>query len=316
MTIARPLRPTDVAALAAGGLHVNEALTWDRLGRVPGSGRLLGPAVEQWASLSTRRHVWVSIQGATIAGALSARPRGGRLAWEIDRLSIAPAADAAAVAPALLEATAASAIEAGVTRVFLRVESARAAELAVRRAGFTPYVTEWLMRLDGPLRGDPAPPAAALRHRSRVDGFPLFRLYNAVTPVGVRQQEAATYAEWIAAQERRGRGRGRLDDVAVEDGEASAWVRAASDGASGRIDLLSRPGVGAFTSTLIGDAVRSLGDRRPVSVLVPSYAGGLAAVLEEHGFAHAGEYTGFVRRLAIPICLYEPVRAHHSLVTA
>ncbi len=187
MTSARPIRPTDLVALAAGRLHVNDAVTWNSLGRPAHVGRLLWTAVEGWATLNLRRHIWVSTQGTAVFGAASARPRGGRLAWQIDRLSLAPEADESAVGEALLEAVASGAVEAGVMRVFLRLRSDRVDSLGVRRAGYTPYLTERLYVLNEPLAADAPEPSLPLRRRERVDGFPLFRLYNAVTPLSVRQ---------------------------------------------------------------------------------------------------------------------------------
>jgi hypothetical protein len=309
MTSAHPIRPTDLVALAAGRLHVNEAVTWDRLGQPPHVGRLLWPAVEGWATLNARRQIWVSGQATAVFGAVSVRPRGGRLAWQIDRLSIAPEADESAVGMALLDAAASSAVDAGVMRIFLRLRSDRVEELGVRKAGFTPYLTEHLYALAGPFAEEATGPTPPLRRRERADGFPLFRLYNAVTPLSVRQHEASTYAEWIAAQERRGRGRGRLDEVVADDGEATAWLRAVPDGSIGRIDLLAQAGSSVQHDALLAHAVRSLGKRRPICALVPAYAEGLAALLERHGFAAVEEYTSFVRRLVMPIALAEPVRA-------
>src|SRR5438874_4424162 len=91
MTTARPVRPTDLVALVSfdGRVYPNEAHTWDRLGRQPEGPRLLENALEQWLSFATGRHPWISIQGQTIRGVASARPRGSRLAWELDCLIVA-----------------------------------------------------------------------------------------------------------------------------------------------------------------------------------------------------------------------------------
>src|SRR5437763_1662541 len=103
MTTARPVRPTDLVALVSfdGRVYPNEAHTWDRLGRATESPRLLESAIEQWFSFATGRHTWISIQGQTIRGVVSARHRGSRLAWEVDCLIVA-AEDAEPVALDLL----------------------------------------------------------------------------------------------------------------------------------------------------------------------------------------------------------------------
>jgi hypothetical protein len=315
MTIARPVRPTDLVALAASRLQINEAITWDHLGRSSGASRLLWPAMESWATLNVRPRIWVCTRHGLLVGAASARPRGGRLAWEIDRLALAGDADPD-VAEKLLDAAATDAVAERVTRIFLRLRSERVEALHARRAAFAPYLTERLYALHGDLIADGGEVELPWRRRQRIDGFPLFRLYNAVTPLSVRQHEAISYAEWIAAQERRGRC--KLDHVLLEDGEARAWVRAMMVDRVGRIDLLLGPETAGMADTLLAQAVRALGARRPVYVLVPAYAEATAALLERHGFVAEETYTSLVRRLVVLDRLAEPTRsrARHPLVPA
>jgi len=315
MTTARPLRPTDLVALAASRLQFNEAVTWDHLGRSREGSRLLWPAVESWATLNARPHLWVCTRRGLLVGAASARPRGGRLAWEIDRLALASGADPD-VAATLLNAAAADAMAERVTRIFLRLRRERVEALGARRAAFAPYLTERLYALHGDLISDGGDVALPWRRRQRIDGFPLFRLYNAVTPLSVRQHEAISYAEWIAAQERRGRC--KLDHVLLQNGEAQAWVRAVTDGAVGRIDLVLGPEVADVADALLAQAVRALGARRPIYALVPAYAEATAALLERHGFVVEETYTSLVRRLVVLDQLAEPARsrARHPLVPA
>ncbi len=114
------------------------------------------------------------------------------------------------------------------------------------------------------------------------------------------------------------RGRGRLDEVVLSDGEATAWVRAAPSNGCGRIDLILRGDAAAQADGLLVHAVRALGERRPVFALVPAHAPGLAALLDRHGFAAGEEYTSFVRRLVMPAWLAESarVKARNPLVIA
>lgn len=318
MTTARPVRPTDLVALVSfdGQVYPNEAHTWDRLGRSPNGPRLIENAFEQWLSFATGRHTWISIQGQTIRGVASARPRGSRLAWEIDCLIVA-AEESEPILLALLGQLSAAAVRARVLRVFLRVEAGSDVVAAARKAGFMPLVSETLFRLSGGLEQESLAPELQVRERNRTDGFALFRLYNQVTPLDVRQLEAATYAEWIACQEKRSQGRGRLDAVAVVNGDVVAWVRAVPDGGTGRIDLLLHPDASHHAGALLSHAVQALGERRPLYCMVPAFAGSFAALLEERGFERGDDFIGMVKRLALPARQLAGARvpAHQPLAT-
>lgn len=317
MTTARPVRPTDLVALVSfdGRVYANEAHTWDRLGRREGA-RLLENALEQWFSFATGRHTWISVEGLTIRGVISARARGSRLAWEVDCLIIA-SDDVQPTLDALVEQLLDAATRAGTLRIFLRLEAGSATLEAARTLGFMPYVHETLLQLAEPAPELPLDPALTLRKRTRADGFALFRLYNAVTPESVRRYEAATYAEWIAGQERRSQGRGKHDLVAEQDGRLVAWLCAVPDGEIGRIDLLLHPDAAAHGPTLLAHAARLLGERRPLYSLVPRYAENLLALHREQGFVPVAEYAGMVKRLVTPIKEAKPVRvpAHQPLAT-
>src|SRR5262245_4241656 len=85
---ARTVRPTDLVALVShdGEVYPNEALTWERLAKGEGGPHPLGSALEQWFSFATGRYTWISVSGQSIRGMLSARRRGGGVAWEVDCL--------------------------------------------------------------------------------------------------------------------------------------------------------------------------------------------------------------------------------------
>ncbi|MHB8577870.1 MAG: hypothetical protein ACYDCQ_21365, partial [Dehalococcoidia bacterium] len=289
-------------------VYPNEAHTWDRLGRRSEGPNLLENAIEQWFPFATGRHTWISIQGQTIRGVVSARGRGSRLAWEVDCLIVADE-EAEPVLAALLEQLTRGAAAAKVLRIFLRVRAESALIEAARRHGFVPITPEFLLRFNGETPAIGPASDVVIRPRDRGDGFALFRLYNAVTPPEVRWLEAATYAEWIAAQEKRGGGRGRLDVVAELDGQIVAWVRAVQDDQIGRLDLLASPEASAQLPSLLSAALAALGSRRPAFCLAAAHAHGLAAFLQDAGFEQAEEYMSLVKRVAIPIHEAKPVRA-------
>lgn len=310
MSTTRTVRPTDVVALVSfdGRIYPNEAWTWDRLGDQPAS-RVLSTAVEQWFSFATGRHTWVSLQGQTLLGLISARRRDGRAAWEVDCL-IAAADSPERVALNLFDRLSADAVQFGVQKLFLRVAAGSEMVESARQTGFVGYVTEWLLRLDqASFPERPLPAGLVLRPRERADEHALYQLYNAAAPPDVRLIEALTFAEWKSGAERRGGGRGAADVVGERDGRIVARLRTSRDGEGGRADLLLHPDEWPSTEALLSWLVRDLRDRRPIHIAVPFYARPVAERMESSGFVVIGEYALLAKRLAQPIWQRRPVRA-------
>jgi hypothetical protein len=314
MSAARTVRPTDLVALVSfdGRVYPNEARTWERLGCRPEPPSVLGSAVEQWFSFATGRHTWISIQGQTIRGLISARPRGTRAAWEVDCL-IAAAADPERVALDLFERLSAGGVRYGAQKVFLRLEAGSDLIRPARKAGFVPYATERLLRLSGApqhVRTDLSLPVGIiLRPRERQDDAALFQLYNRVVPHPVRMVEAATLAEWQAAQERRRAGRRAVDLVGERDGRIVLHLRAGRSDDAGRLDLTTETRAAEEIDALVAWGLRELGSRRPVYTVVPGYDRPLEERLLVAGFEPAGEYELLAKRLAQPVRVTSPARA-------
>src|SRR5437588_271187 len=81
-----------------------------------------------------------------------------------------------------------AALEARVMRLFLRAEAGSEVLPAAHKAGFMPAAREWLLQLAGDTAGAALDAGVELRDRRRTDGFPLFRLYNLLTPIEVCEQ--------------------------------------------------------------------------------------------------------------------------------
>jgi hypothetical protein len=124
----------------------------------------------------------------------------------------------------------------------------------------------------------------------------------------VRQYEAATFQEWLAAQEDRSRGRGRVDQIGEHQSRAMAWVRASREADQGRIDLLIHPDTWTETDTLLALGLSRLRPEKPVFSLVRDYARPVREHLEAAGFEMAGDYVSLVKRLALPIQALRPRR--------
>jgi hypothetical protein len=309
MTRPRPARPTDIVPLVAfdGRVFPNEAHPWDRLGCAPAGPHVLGSAMEQWFSFATGRRTWVSVQGQTVRGVVSARKRATRLAWEIDTL-IAADEDAESIGLMLFDQVVAGAARAGVHKLFLRLETGSDLLPAAHRAGFISYARETLLELDGEHPTDAPPPKLRLRPHQRGDAYTLYQLYCKATPAEVRQVEAATFQEWLAAYEERSRGRARLSLVAEHQSRAMAWVRASREANLGRLDLLVHPDAWPETDALLAAGLSRLRPGQPVFCLVRDHAQPVRERLEAAGFTATCEYVCLAKRLALPVRALQPRR--------
>ncbi|HJX61030.1 MAG TPA: hypothetical protein VJ578_00545 [Dehalococcoidia bacterium] len=310
--VARPLRPTDLPVLAslwargklplAGGEAVafcNEARVWERLGLEEHSVALLERALQQWAPIGSGRLSWVAVRGLAIRGVASARRRARRSVWEVDHLVGAPGEEGACVG--LLEELARGLGRSGVEKVFLRLDAHSRLLDAARSAGFFPYLSEQLWRLEQPSQGLDGPPLPMrLSALGGADLLPLFQLYNATVPATVRRCEALTLREWAAMQER-----GRCQHLVLEkDGRLSAWLRLARHNGAGCFALLASRRQDAPLDNLLVTAMHYLHPPkadRPIFCLVPEYERGLAARLADLGFQPVAEYAVLANRLARPI---------------
>jgi hypothetical protein len=305
MTVARTVRPTDLVALVSfdGRIYPNEAKTRDRLGREESSPSPLESALEQWFSFATGRQTWISVRGSTLRGLISARRRSSNAAWEVDCLI--NAAEEESVCMSLLDRVSEEAGRGGAEKIFLRLAADSGVVPIARRAGFAPCVVEnryahqgpvSTERLDRKARQGRAASMPALRRRSRADAYALFQLYNVAVPESVRRVEAATFAEWLAAQERHWLARRSTQLVLERDGYLGAWIRAAADGDIGRFDLLVHPRELDLLGPLLMAALARLSGQGMLLTLVPEYQEPLARLLDRLGFERQDQYVVMAKR--------------------
>jgi hypothetical protein len=298
MRKARRILPTDFLALAMGsgrGYH-NEARPRERLAESDCRVSPLETAVEQWLSPRGGRSAWVSVRRQRLLGLVAARPRGTRQAWEIECLfDRTPALDAL---PDLLQKVTMEAGRAGAEKLFLRLRADSQLLGVVRKAGFSAYQEETLLRRLTAATPDAASVDRGVRPISRQDAYPAFRLYNRVTPEVVRRSEAVTFGEWQAAQERRW----------LKDGEE--YVLDAEDGLAGLLRVGRVSGGVAFDLLIADDALERLpgmialvrnSGSGPMTTVVPRSAQRLARGLEEAGFEAVAEFVCLMRRTTRPV---------------
>jgi hypothetical protein len=309
MTVARTVRPTDLVALVSfdGRIFPNEAKTRDRLGREESSPSPLESALEQWFSFATGRHTWISVRGSTLRGLISARRRSAKAAWEIDCLI--NAAGDEALCMSLLDHVSEEAGREGAEKIFLRLNADSPVGPIARRAGFVPLAAETGYVHHGPVSSAqsdrPAVADAAenstlsLRRRSRGDAYALFQLYNASVPESVRRAEAATFAEWLAAQERHWLTRRSAQLVLGRDGYLGAWIRTGADGDIGRFDVLVHPREMGLLEPLLLAALARLQGQGILLTLVREYEEPLARLLSRLGFETKGQYVVMAKRTTV-----------------
>jgi hypothetical protein len=309
MNTTRSVRPTDLVALVSldGRVYLNEAWTWERLGDRSDRSGLFDSGIGSLISFAARRRTWVTVQGQTIRGLVSVRPRAGRGTWEIDRLVVSTE-DEFRVAE-LFERVSSAAARAGVGRIFLRLETGSDCSGPARRAGFAAYLQENLLRADGALLGEPLPDGLLVDAYQSADAFSLYRLYNAAAPEGVRRVEAPTFQQWMAAEECSGCGRSSCDYVVRRGSEAMARLQAARSRGVVRMEISANPAADHVVPGLVDLASAFAETKRPLYCLVPSYAGGVEHCLRQTGFALDSQYVVYMKRTTLPIPVAKPSRA-------
>jgi hypothetical protein len=196
----------------------------------------------------------------------------------------------------------------GAHKLFLRLSLDSSLQDDLREAGFAAYQEEALYAKNGGVTAVPADvrPAAAS------DSYPLFRLYCQSTPEQVRRIEAATFAEWHAAQERRWLKNG-VQLVQEQNGRLVTHVKAARLAHGLVLEAISAGGDVPGVISAAQQATES--SEEPVFVLVPLPSEGLARRLEEEGFSVHSRYVSLVRRTARPLTLPKkvPVVAENAI---
>jgi hypothetical protein len=296
--------PTDLPALVAysGLSSENEAWPRERLGAGEAQATL-SVLRDQMLSFARQRGAWVSVRRQRLQGLVGARQRGGADAWEIDYLL--DTTKDRDVAVELLEYTTFEAGKEGAQKLFLRLASNSELLEPVRKAGFLPYQEETLLARVGP--GDAEP--EAMRQSVASDSYPLFRLYCSSAPETTRRLEAATFAEWHSAQERRWLKNG-LQLIAEREGRVVAQARAARLPQGVQVDIVASADAAANVAGIVSAACGAAeSSREAVFVLVPNAAQGMMRRLQEAGFTPQNEFVSLMRRTAKPLAMPKKVAA-------
>ena len=259
-TEVRPLGPLDLVRCAVSGSKgmTNLAVTITGLCR-PRSFRMSLIGLSRLSLTPRSRDAWVFVENGSVHGLASIRQRSGPKSWEVSHLFADFSSTYAVVR--LLERAAASAGSRGGERVFLRVEVDSPIIPAARLAGYFPSHLETVFR-GIPSHSEPSHSLFdadfQFRTRRSVDDYALFRLYNAATPVKVRQLVGMTFDQWASSYERSP---GRPDEsVLVVEGDVRGWLCTSSRPGKGVLAVRLHPSYDALTREVVEAGLRRLKD--------------------------------------------------------
>ena len=151
-----------------------------------------------------------------------------------------------------------------------------------------------------------------LRDRRSDDNHALFRLYNAATPVKVRQLVGMTFDQWASSPE-QAPGRPYEGVLQVED-DVQGWLRTSARSGKGSLAVRLRPDYDALMPEVVEAGLRRLHGTRTVFAIVEEYAPRLATALEGLGFEAQGEYVVLVKSVARRVLERLPGRSSQATV--
>ena len=235
-----------------------------------------------------------------VRGIVAARERSGRRSWELSHLYTdnLPESDVTRLLERVVEASAAR----GAERIFLRLSAENDTFIAARRAGFYPCFREELYR--GVVPADQAGHGlldreTRLRAIRSEDQHDLFRLYNAATPVRVRQSVGMTQAQWADSRERTPGGYSEL--VLEAEGAVMGRLGISEGSGTGNLSMTLHPEYASLTSDLVDAGIRRFDPKRELFVLVNEDTPLLGGALRRRGFKSAGDLVVMVKTMAITV---------------
>jgi hypothetical protein len=284
--------------LGRGGGSEITAHTWPRV--EPGSGPV--PYVGLLTSSVQgphRQRAWVAPGPRGITGLVIGRPRAGGLVWDVEHLHVLP--DEHDCGSELLEAVVGRAGARGARRVFMQTPEGSGDDIA-RRVAFDRFTQVGLYALQPEFKVERTDLFEA-RPRLRADEQPLFQLYAAAVPAGVRAAEAMTLEEWQGLYPGRRLWRpsftGARQQYVWELGAGLVgWMEITFGRKSQFLELLVHPRYEDASDRLVRYALLQTSPKAPVYTTVREYQPALASALERAGFREVERHELFVKLMA------------------
>lgn len=225
-------------------------------------------------------------------GLASARHRSSDHAWEIDRLLIGD--DDEECCNSLLERLILSGCDSGVGKIFLRLPVDSPLANSVKKAGFLPYVTEFLYGTkEEKVSPDTSIPPLTPRLKHLGDEYKLFEMYQKCIPVRVRQAEGMTFKEWQDSKDRTT----KQEWVFEHEGALMGWFHMRGSGDIGQFEVMTSRE--EYLKHVVSYTLLSLKDCRQLLYLARDFQEELVKILRSYGLDELERYSVFIKELTI-----------------
>lgn len=269
-----------------------------------------------WVGTGLASYVWSPAQ--QVQGFVQMLKRPGR--YEADVLFVAPRLEHGSFGqPAwqkLLAACVAEAGAQGLRRLFASLPEGEAEIDVLASLGFLVYTSEEVFVLSSPPRLAATTPDPRLRPRRSEDVWWLRRLYSIYTPQPVQHAEGHNNDDGGASLPLAWWELTNQSSFVVDDkGDVLGGVQLVNGRRGHWLLLHGDPGDDALMAIVLRHGMEvARGSRWPMYCAARPYQGGLAAVLQDHGFQSFTRRSRVIKHLAVRVKAAEPVTAPNLVI--
>ncbi len=269
-----------------------------------------------WVGAGLASYVWSPMR--QVRGFVQMLKRPGR--YEADLLYLAPrleqSTDGQVAWEALLSACIAEASSQALRRLFASVPEGKAEVDALASLGFMVYTNEEVFVLSSSSSMADLPSDPRLRPRQSEDVWWLRRLYSIYTPQPVQHAEGFSSDDGQASLPLAWWELTNQSSFVIHDkGEVLGGVQLVSGRRGHWLLLHGDPGDANLMAQVLRYGIDlARGSRWPMYCAVRPYQGGLAAVLQDHGFKSFTRRSRMIKHLAARVKAAEPVTAPNLVI--
>ena len=269
-----------------------------------------------WVGTGLASYVWSPAQ--EVHGFVQMLKRPGR--YEADLLFLAPRLERQPYGrqawEKLLAACIAEAGAQGLRRLFASVSESAAEIDVLASLGFMVYTGEQVFVLPRSVRHPTTAPDSRLRPRRSEDVWWLRRLYSIYTPQPVQNAEGHNSDHGQASLPLAWWELTNHSSFVVEDkGDVVGGVQLVSGRRGHWLLLHGDPGDADLMAVVLRHGIAAAGGNRwPMYCAVRPYQGGLAAILQDHGFQSYTRRSRVVKHLAVRVKAAEPLAAPNLVI--
>ncbi|MFM7679924.1 MAG: hypothetical protein ACKO83_13850 [Roseiflexaceae bacterium] len=163
-----------------------------------------------------------------------------------------------------------------------------------RQGGFTPYVRQVVLRLDGP-DWDQGTRIAPMQVQSRHDVWGVHQLYGHITPRPIQLAEARAARDWMLPLQAPWLGVKRRAWVAYDHAHVVASLRVSSGNDAHLMQLLINPAARDQATEVLRFGISQIADTLPIWLVVRDYQEELLWAAQDLGFQPMAEQVRWVR---------------------